>query len=831
MMALQRAIRDGSLFRWLVIALSLAMTALYLGIGAQAGGSAPLLPVDDVYIHFQYARQLVNGEPFVYNPGLPPTSGATSLIYPFVLAAGYALGFQGLGLAVWAVGIGGAALAVSALTIERLLRDWGVSAAVRWLTACAFALSGTATWHYASGMETGLVVMLALLTLYAFSVARTGLFVAVATLLALARPEGSIMALIAAGLYALRILRTAVQGGVMSRALWRCAPLGLPVLAFGAQPVLNYLLTGSFSASGGQSKSLTGMIPAYPDVIIGRIAEQYARGWWELLVGVGEHGIWYLPPLAGVLAVGGLFLMWRRGGRGGVAVLVALWWGVILLAIATLDTAFWHFKRYHLPLLALVFPLLAVALDALPRQRMRVALAVAVVGFSLLNLAEFTRHYAVNVENVARQPLSMARWVAENAEPGALVAVHDVGILRYLGERTTLDMVGLTTPGAADYWRHGPGAVAEYLIRERPDLIAAYTTARGLNYLEQTDIYGETLATFTAEYDPRFNVALGAPVQVIARTDFSAAEVARLPVQSSLRPYLEGMALLATVNVAELASEVAHGYTWSDAERLPGFATEVYQFREPSCDCDLLDGGRRINGEEAFSVLAQPGVPAILITRLHPVNGGEYTVMVDDVPVGVRTIPPQPGRWLEVATYVPPEAITGEQARIRIVPRTPGGHYMPYHHWWYQGDYVPAPLPTAPLVTFADGALALVDARWQVTDQRLTVDLTWHSDGAPLPDGVRFVHLYDRIDAPPVAQDDARPADGTLSPANWLPGLVSETVVVEWSYVLPPGDITLMLGFYDPVSGARWTPDVLADGWRALPDGRVIFDVLRLGSE
>ncbi|MGV2435555.1 MAG UNVERIFIED_CONTAM: hypothetical protein LVT10_12320 [Anaerolineae bacterium] len=32
-----------------------------------------VLPLDDVYIHFQYAKQLVAGQPYQYNPGLAPS--------------------------------------------------------------------------------------------------------------------------------------------------------------------------------------------------------------------------------------------------------------------------------------------------------------------------------------------------------------------------------------------------------------------------------------------------------------------------------------------------------------------------------------------------------------------------------------------------------------------------------------------------------------------------------------------------------------------------------------------------------------------------------------
>src|SRR5690606_35528912 len=143
-------------------------------------------------------------------------------------------------------------------------------------------------------------------------------------------------------------------------------------------------------------------------------------------------------------------------------------------------------RRYHMPLLALAFPLLtyaAAALSAHPRGRARL------VGYTLILTVFlnqiFVGYHAANVESVAAQPLAMARWIASNTPPDSLIAVHDVGLIRYVGGRDTLDMVGLTTAGMADAWRNGPGAVGEALIASprRPDYIAAYDDARGLSYL------------------------------------------------------------------------------------------------------------------------------------------------------------------------------------------------------------------------------------------------------------------------------------------------------------------------------------------------------------
>ena len=78
-----------------------AARAFYGYMLVQTGGewSAPL---DDVFIHFDYARATARGHPFQWSVGNGYSSGNTSLLYPFVLAAGYWVGFRGTSLMVWA---------------------------------------------------------------------------------------------------------------------------------------------------------------------------------------------------------------------------------------------------------------------------------------------------------------------------------------------------------------------------------------------------------------------------------------------------------------------------------------------------------------------------------------------------------------------------------------------------------------------------------------------------------------------------------------------------------------------------------------------------------
>ena len=650
------------------------------------------------------------------------------------------------------------------------------------------------------------------------------------TLLALIRPEGGLLAVIAVPVALWLQMQSvplkrktglAARLGVPPRWLWRREWLLLliPVLAVGVQPLVNLLVTGSAVASGNSAKSLFGITPFDFGVIFGRILDNFLR--------IGREFLTQFAYVSIMALVGAIALARDRRFRPVLLMLIA-WLIVGMAAIATLDTAFWHFKRYQMPLIALFFPLAGIGWGFVLRrlrprgQRLEpsrlapllavfgVLIAVSVSGL-LFNSFQFVSNQALNVGYVAAQPLPMARWLAANTPEDARVAVHDVGMMRYVGGRTTIDIVGLTTPGAAAYWRSGPGSVGEFIERERPDYIAAYGEEHGLGlgYLQRTALYAETLASYTVDLDPVNNVALAAPTQGIYRPDWTPADRATsLRVLPEITPYLDGMALVDRVDVADIDSEAAHAYQWQNDRATGSFPTEYYQFDTVGCiaDCSVMDGGRRINGEESFSLTTQPGQDLILVTRLHAADAGTFDLYANGQLVGTRVVPPLPGSWLEVPTLIPAALVTAE-TRIRIVPHV-GGDYMPYYHWAYQGKYLPT--NDEPYAAFPSAAVRLHrnELSFDPLSRSLTVDLGWDTLTGGQGDYKVFVHVVD-ADGNNVAQADVRPGRGALPPGNWLPGEFRDTISVDLSET-PAGTYRVMMGLYDPLTLERL--DVIGAG-------------------
>jgi hypothetical protein len=121
-------------------------------------------PLDDVFIHFDYARATALGAPFEWVPGNGVSSGNTSLTYPFALALGYRLGFTDESLMQFAAVLAMTCVFVALLVGKRAYltsfvrgRDSRVDATFsRWLVYLWPPLAlglGALNWSLWSGME------------------------------------------------------------------------------------------------------------------------------------------------------------------------------------------------------------------------------------------------------------------------------------------------------------------------------------------------------------------------------------------------------------------------------------------------------------------------------------------------------------------------------------------------------------------------------------------------------------------------------------------------------------------------------------------------------
>src|SRR5262249_25118862 len=136
--------------------LFLAATALLVaGAGAAfwIPGAARIawrfpVPLDDVFIHFAFARSAALGHPFAWIPENGYSSGRTSLTYPLALAPGWLAGFRGQHLAIFAAIVACASIVDFARSLRAL-----APGPIAWAFPALVLAVPLLDWSLFSGME------------------------------------------------------------------------------------------------------------------------------------------------------------------------------------------------------------------------------------------------------------------------------------------------------------------------------------------------------------------------------------------------------------------------------------------------------------------------------------------------------------------------------------------------------------------------------------------------------------------------------------------------------------------------------------------------------
>ena len=157
----------------------------------------------------------------------------------------------------------------------------------------------------------------------------------------------------------------------------------------------------------------------------------------------------------------------------------------------------------------------------------------------------------------------------------------------------------------------------------------------------------------------------------------------------------------------------------------------------------------------------------------------------------------------------------------------PNGYYMPYHHWIV---YTNSPdTQQAPLATFQDNAIHIVDTQATLDETTYTLNINWQQgDALPQGDYKLFLHIYDDIDTEPIAQRDLYPGGNTLPPGNWTTGIIEDRIAVQLGDI-NPGQYQVALGFYEASTGERLLPTSTSTSWHVDDNsGRLFIDPIEI---
>jgi hypothetical protein len=706
--------------RWDPVALTIGVAALLLGaafvlVDLAYNQGKLIAPLDDVYIHLQYGSQLGRGYFFQYNTGDPISTGASSFLYAVVLGLAYALGFRDNLLLPFAVSFGIGCFALTASCVYALGRRL-VDKSVGVWSGLLVAVSGPLLWGATSGMEVGLVALLVVASLLFFTkeapLGRFLLTPILATLLALARPEGLMFATALSGAMCWTIFapvrhRSSTRAGGLGGAAWSL----LPLVAGLGQLLFYQWATGTMAANGVQSKSF---LYDHPVLYLGEFIDRTMwnfRGFLDVFGGLSTRDFTF-PGAAFFVVLGIFYLVIKRTTWRPLVIAMTVGLVTVLISVSTLVTAHAQNLRYVQPFMP-IFIFLAVAgayglMDAgglvdagrIERSRRTVTHAVlaTVLAFSLSSLPTWALRLGQEAATIRETDVSVAHWISGNLPPDATVGVKDVGAVKYFSNHRVIDVIGLTTNHMAQASNNGIGTLYEALrhmpVRERPDYFAIYDTTPGplIDDLRDSGVLGSSpLMTFDVESPSPANGGLVVPfVRLgIYRADWSLAgtgDQTRTP--GIVRDYL---------NVGDLASEGAHSYDPQLAQVGMQPMSMVRRVSLPEGRL-VLDSGRRIIGGERFVAHnLVPGRPLIITSRAdvgdmlrddQVMTLPDLLVLANGVPVGRWHRPSGGTIWNESSFTIPGALVTGPTVALELAaPRqllSPYPDYISFGYWFSQ---------------------------------------------------------------------------------------------------------------------------------------------------
>ncbi|KAA9166858.1 hypothetical protein FPZ12_001300 [Amycolatopsis acidicola] len=687
-----RAHRDG--YFWLVGAVALVLGALFVVVDLNYNQGKLIAPLDDVYIHLQYGRQIGIGQFFHFQSGDPVSSGASSVLYALILGAAYAIGIHGSAFLAFAMAFGVLCFAFSAALTYRLGAVLVARSVGLW-AGFLLATSGELLWGSASGMEVGLATLLVVSTLLVLvREAPSGRFrftPLLGILLALVRPEGLIFAIVLM-LASWWTLWTHRRGTGFVRSVLRWAWTLLPLLAGIAQLLYYQAATGTISANGIQAKSLLNDRPVF---YLGDFADRAVanlRTVGDIFLGLNNQD--YTFP-GGLLfcCIGVVYLVFVRRAWRTVFTAMAVGLAAVTLSVATLNTALTHYLRYNQPFLP-VFLLFAVAgiyglTRVVPHNARRFALhgalAIAMV-FSLVALPTWAIRFGRDSSTIRDSDVSVALWLTTNVPARSSVAVKDVGAVAYFSAHHVVDLIGLGTNGFAEASNNGVGSVYEKLrhlpAAQRPAYVVGYDTVPGtsLEQMRQVGFLGdEPVQKFKAQTPPDVYGNLIIPFREldVYKADWTLAGSGdEQVVPGQLRDYL---------NVGDLDNEAAHSYEPKMEQ------VGLQPFSVLTRVGETVDSGRNILGGEQFTARnLVPGKDLTITARTDMDKVvPDMQVLVDGKPAGtwVRT-PVKNAAWGTYTYKIPGDLITKSTADIQILPPRPLLNpypvYTSYGYWLSQ---------------------------------------------------------------------------------------------------------------------------------------------------
>lgn len=639
-------------------------------------------PLDDTLIYFQYAKQIAHGHIFVYQNGDQATSGATSFLYPFVLAVGYLAGFRGDKLVEFGLLLNAGFLVAATLLTFAIARRLANDTA-GYVAAALVAINGQIAWTFFSLMEIGLHTMLLLVVFYLYLRAKEqrgylAPFVVTLVVLAWVRPEQTILAILIGLAWAVDEYFDPLRR-VTLRSL---APAAAALLATLAYFSIMQALTGAWRTNTYTVQSVLADPNLSRLAAVARISNTFTEHIRFAFTTLG-------PPYVAT-AVALLFLF-------ASASLVADDWAERRLTMRTILPVFtvagiataslekfaqFQMHRWQAPYEPLIILISVYGLWTLPRYLPAVAplvwpaAGILLVTTSIASAATVSE-YGENSADIYFQQTAAAIWLRNSTPADTTVALNDAGAMPYYGRRRIYDLIGLVSRGSGEHFREGSASVFERLERlpadQRPNLFIIYP--RGFEFANPTYGFLKQVNSFSLA---RSTIAAD-PAAIVYTPDYTIFSSGDDP--HDLPAEVASATVVDALDVADLEDERAHGYAWRQRE--VGVTLDQAMATLPEGGvAKVIDGGRRISGRENFTLnLRDPSKPWSVVMRTDA-PAGTLDVKANGH-AGQIVLPPSEQQWRDVVIARGDPSRDG-QVHVDLTPALGTGEYSAFHYWLVQ---------------------------------------------------------------------------------------------------------------------------------------------------
>ncbi|MBX3085189.1 MAG: hypothetical protein KF716_26380 [Anaerolineae bacterium] len=417
--------------------------------------------VDDSFITFRYSRNIVEGKGFVYNEG-ERVLGTTTPLFTVLMAAISAM-VGGQDFPYYALTVSALADAATAMLLLLIMRRLTGNRWAGALIGVLWAIAPISVTFAIGGMETSVNILWIVLATYCYLEDRP-IWLGVAVGLGLLTRIDAALWIAPLGLHQVWEAWRKGDGALIRRLPWRTWIAALLVIT----PWLIF----SFAYFGTPvTRTFSAKIVAYKvDSLQAfvRLTQQYSTPFFEFDT-VGSTGTMIAAVVYLTLSVFGLLHVGRKLPRL-LPFLIYPWLYFAVFAIANPLIFRWYLAP---PMPALMMGLLAGLCYVITPKRRVFPYALAVVGAAWIGMS--LNAWTLHPDHGPDRPAPKMAWhkiellyqevgtelrEKYGVTDETVVASADIGAIGYFTRARIIDMVGLVTPDAAQYYPLDPALVA-----------------------------------------------------------------------------------------------------------------------------------------------------------------------------------------------------------------------------------------------------------------------------------------------------------------------------------------------------------------------------------